>query len=388
MKIPPRIRCALRLVGWNVLLTIGGLSLMSVAGEVYLRLTRPFAWSVLPSQFVPGVGIIRKPNAEVRYTNGVDFYTVSRTNSLGFLDREPPSHERAAESCLIAIIGDSFVEASEVSIADKLQVRLEELAFRAIPEQDITTSAFGIRATGQINQLPYYDEFVRPLHPDLIVLVFTSNDFSDNAGAAEYHRRRHVTIKRGKNGTLKLRPPNQNYRDPLGLHRRISLWRQVLQLVNSVPFFRPEPNRLVNVIRMRYLRRWLDTKINWTALWSRGSSPDAETIKLRYAATDFALDQFQRRAARDGSVLVILAAHDLGGMRSRNFDRMSALARKHGIPVVDLYDYIIRQGKDPNKDAQWAHDVHWNVAGHRWAAEALLEYLKQNREFYSGKRAS
>lgn len=100
---PARIRCALRLVSWNVLLTIGGLSLMAVAGDVYLRLTRPFAWSVLPSQFVPGIGIIRKPNAEVRYTNGVDFWTVSRTNSLGFLDREPPSHERAVESCSIAI---------------------------------------------------------------------------------------------------------------------------------------------------------------------------------------------------------------------------------------------------------------------------------------------
>ena len=123
---------------------------MAVAGDVYLRLTRPFAWNVLPSQFVPGIGIIRKPNAEVRYTNGVDFWTVSRTNSLGFLDREPPSHERAVESCCIAIIGDSFVEASEVSIAEKFQVRLEELASRAIPEQDITTSAFGIRATGQI----------------------------------------------------------------------------------------------------------------------------------------------------------------------------------------------------------------------------------------------
>ena len=272
-----------------------------------------------------------------------------------------------------------------MSIADKFQVRLEELASRAIPEQDITTSAFGIRETGQIAQLSWYDEFVWPLHPDLIVLVFTSNDFGDNAWTTEYQRRRHVTIKRGKNGTLKLRPPNQNYRDPLGLYGRISFWKQVSQLVNSVPFFRPEPNRLVNVIRMRYLRRWLNTKINWTAPWSRSSSPDAETIKLRYVAADFALDQFQRRVARDGSALVILAAHNLGGMGSPKFDRMSELARKHGIPVVSQYDYIIRQGADPGQDAQWVHDIHWNVAGHRWAAEALFEYLKAETGFCSYK---
>lgn len=225
---------------------------------------------------------------------------------------------KVASSPLSAILSSKRVR---WLLPDKFQVRLEELGFEHSLGQDITTSAFGIRATGQINQLPYYDEFVRHLHPNLLVLVFTSNDFSDKARAAEHCRRHHVTIKRGKNGTLKLQRPDQNYRAPLGLHGRISFWRQVLQLVNSAPLWRPKPNRLVNVIRMRFLRRWLKTKMSWTALWGRGSYLDAETIKLRYVATDFALDQFKRRAARDGSALVILAAHDLGGMGSRNFNR-------------------------------------------------------------------
>ena len=32
------------------------------------------------------------------------------------------------------------------------------------------------------------------------------------------------------------------------------------------------------------------------------------------------------------------------------------------------------------EDAHFQHDSHWNAAGHQWASEALLEYLKQNQE--------
>ena len=83
------LRGTLRLIGWNAAWLIVGLVLIVAAGEIWFRLTVPFATNVHPSQFVPGVGLIRKPLAEFRHTNNIDFWTVSRTNSLGFLDREP-----------------------------------------------------------------------------------------------------------------------------------------------------------------------------------------------------------------------------------------------------------------------------------------------------------
>ena len=188
---PPRkIRRVLRVVAYNVLFTLAGLTLIALAGEVYLRgkvylqlkrLTMPFYTSKYPLHFVPKVGLMLKPNAEVLRTNRRDFWTIQRTNSLGFLDREPINSDHAAESCHIAMIGDSFVQAREVPIADKFHVRLEERAARQLPHLDITTSAFGLGGTGQINQLPYYDEFVRHLSPKLVVLVFVRNDFRNNS---------------------------------------------------------------------------------------------------------------------------------------------------------------------------------------------------------------
>ena len=198
-----------------------GLGFIALTREVYLRLKRPmipFSTSSYHLHFVPKVGLVLQPNAEVRSINHRDFWTISRTNSLGFLDREPISSERAAESCHITMIGDSFVEAKEVPIDDKFHIRLEELAARQLPHLDITTSAFARGRTGQINQLPYYDEFARHLSPNLVVLVFVQNDFRNNSPiltalwrAVHPDRQPYVTATRDENGTIKLRPPHPDW---------------------------------------------------------------------------------------------------------------------------------------------------------------------------------
>ena len=87
------------------MLLIAGLALIGLVGEAWLRATVLFVSNHRPLVFVPDMGLMLPPDTEVRWTNRLDFWTVSRTNLLGFLDREPPSLERAAESCHIAVIG-------------------------------------------------------------------------------------------------------------------------------------------------------------------------------------------------------------------------------------------------------------------------------------------
>ena len=78
-----RGRRALRVAGWNAALLAAGLVLLAVASELWLRSTVPFMTPSVPRAFVPGVGSIGRPGAEVRATNRLDFWQVSRFNPRG-----------------------------------------------------------------------------------------------------------------------------------------------------------------------------------------------------------------------------------------------------------------------------------------------------------------
>ncbi len=418
-SVPGRIRRTLRLVGWNALLLVAGVALIGVVGEMYFRLRAPFLENDAPRAWFPTVGRTFTPNAEVRRTNRLDFWVESRTNSLGFLDREPVGLERAAASCHIAMIGDSYVEAVQVPIADKFHVRLEELAAEELRHLDITTSAFGIMDTGQVNQLAYYDEFARTLRPALLVLVFVDNDFMNNAPILDGLQRGmdpdgliEVSATRGADGTITLRPPHPPFPES----------RLAAMASTSPPWYSRVMDRLNG---MSPLAKWLGVKksawfpadidpelIAWVELLSRRSPRYAALFDgwrpmtrghiqepFLYAQdlppvyedaldfTGFALDQFRERADRDGAALVILTSNYMGTRGDLGFDRLTALAEARGIPVIDYHDYVLRQGAEPRRDARWERDFHWNIAGHRWAAEALLEYLKANQEICTRRKS-
>ena len=417
--LPQNFRHALRLVGWNALFLVLGLALIGVVGEMYFRLRAPFLKEVDASfAWSPTIGRIYTPNTEARWTNRLDYWTESRTNSLGFVDREPIGLERAAASCHIAMIGDSYVEAREVPIADKFHVRLEELAAEELRHLDITTSAFGIGNTGQVNQLAYYDEFAQAFRPALLVLVFVANDFMNNAPILDGLQRGmdpdrliEVSATRGADGTITLRPPH-----PPSAESRLATMAST-----SPPWHTRVTDRLS---AMSPVEKWLTIKteawfpadtdpelIAWVELLSRRSPRYAALFDgwrpttrggiptpFLYAQdlppvhedgldfTGFALDQFRERADRDGAALVILTSNYMGTRGDLGFDRLTALAEARGIPVIDYHDYVLRQGAEPRRDTRWKHDAHWNTAGHQWAAEALLEYLKENQEICTRRK--
>ena len=389
---------ALLAIAWNALFAISGLLLIALAGEIYLRLANPFIDTSIPYQFVDGVGIIRKPNAELRFTNwDDDNWVISHTNSQGFLDREPVSPERAAAGCHIAFIGDSFVEAMQAPIADKFHVRLEQLAARQLPRLDITTQAYGLITTGQINQIPLYDEYARLLNPKLLVLIFYVNDFANNFTTRQSilygldpDRFPYTSVQKDEHGALKLRPPNPEYERFL-LPMRPNRW------------YENAWNRLANV---SYFAKWVDDKTGIRssiqenhlahnrAMWANilAERPCcAALLKTWQPGEDFAyedmqeytafsIDQFKRRADRDGARLAIMAVTgDMGTQGDPQFDLLNSIAKTRGIPVISDYNYILKQGYD-EWNGRWRSDGHWNATGHQWVAEAILEWLKDNQD--------
>ena len=390
-----------------------------------MRLIWPFAHSERPTAFVPGVGPLVRPGAEVRWTYLREFWTVQRANSLGFLDREPIASRRAAESCHIAMIGDSFVEALEVPIADKFHVRLEELAARTLPSLDVTTQAWGIRATGTINQLPFYGAYARRMKPKILVLVVYGNDFYDNTPLHWAYRKGHdpdrhpfLTAVQAENGAMTLRPPSADGAEKT--QRLAKRFPKPPDPWSTRVVRRASPNSfLAAYAQSRYaLPRARLPADHWSRqreLWiealrqrpdyawilpPRGSAEEKEwrsfdrfpnlpthlprVRKYLFDFTAFGIDRFKERALSDGAALVILS---VPSMRTNSPDwaveALEAMARERSIPLVDLHGYIARQGGDV-RESRFTRDFHWNAAGHLWAAEALLEWLARNRDACGG----
>lgn len=405
-------RGAWRLAFWNTLLVLAALLLVLAACEVYFRLTVPFVRSSWATEFVPGVGLLYEPHTVFRSTNGVDYWTESKVNSLGFLEREPLPPERAEESCHIAIIGDSFIEANEVILAKRFPVRLEEFAKRDLPELDVTTSAFGRTGSGQIQQIPFYDSYARKMNPDLLILVFVFNDIYDNSSFLrnlnppwDPDRPPHAFAQKSETGEIFLYPPDPEFAKyqllPIPTfeilpNTLVGSWLSMKISMRIMPFKqRTMEQAQILQRRPRYaslMADWDSKTLAEGRLWSNHME-ESPLLAIREAFDfmAFGLDQFQERAERDGASLAILATESMsmGTKHVRQkperapINTLREMAETRGIPVIDLYDYAIRQGgrdqiKDSLLEMRFAHDYHWNEIGHRRAAEAVLEYLKAN----------
>lgn len=382
-------RRLLRLVGWNVLLLVAGVLLIGVAAEAWLRMTSPYP-TAFPKVFVPNVGLVGRPSTE-------SFHQMrglwQRSNSLGFLDYEPPP----AGGCHVAMIGDSFVAAREVPIAAKFHVRLEELAARQLPALDVSTSAYGVGGTGQISQLPLWDEYARRLRPKLMVLVFVVNDYVDNSRIVHMLRFRTADCRwacatRGEDGALRLLPPSAppSFVFERALRSSSYFWVWLHDKHRSVRGH--VPFSLVAPAVDEAVRAGTGGAGDYYAGLFPSLRPYARTAATRYvksreilcmgakstiyqdgmAITAFALDEFKKRATRDGAHLVILRAQAEYGAW------ITEMAAERTIPIIHLADYVRRQG-GRMEDARWPRDPHWSLQGHQWAAEAVLEYLSRNQ---------
>ena len=366
IPLPGKLRRPLHIIAWNALFLIAGIFLIGGGAEAYLRLTKPFMQGSQPTIFHPEVGLIRKPGAEVRWTNHLDFWQVTPVNRLGFLDREPVAPEQAAASCHITIIGDSFVEARQVPIPDKIQVQLETLAAERLPHLNVVTSAFGISGTGQINQLGYYDEFARPLTPKMVALVFVPNDFANNfplwAAVFNWFNPQHnpfITAKLEPDGSTEFRPPSENWRDfliqvepdwkkPWYMHlikgttkSYLAKWtHKKLGRLTAEQRYAYRNNARAKLLAQRpeysqLLADWTYVSFNTSSfsdLIARNDLPEFYDTALSYTA--LALDAFQERAERDNFSLVILTTHLTRFFGDGVFLKINEMAQQRGIPIL------------------------------------------------------
>lgn len=365
-------------------------------------------------RYVDRVGFTFEPQSVASETNYLEFGATSTANSLGFLDREPMAP--VSTECHVAIIGDSFVEAAQVSTAEKVQRLLEKSAQERFPDWRLRTSAFGFRGTGQLNQLPFYQLYARNYRPRLVVLVFVSNDFADNSPIISSLRTgTHPdfplwTSARRTDQGMRIIESDVRWRDNIvdisGTHRATInplhhllreksglykwLWLRLSLKYDLVAGLEPRPRDSVRA-RADLFRRDPRTEplmSAWDDRYATNLDGEFNSMTLdplyqeAYEFTRFGLEQFKQQTTNDGAKLVILVASQVRSLNSVVYAKVEELGREVGIPVIDQYDFIVRHGGDPRR-ALYQFDMHWTPEGHRWAAEALLEYLDRTGACHS-----
>jgi hypothetical protein len=407
-----------RLARWVViaLINLGLLAVMLLVAEVAMQKAFPcdmsgdsWHWS-----FVPGIGNVYVANDIVRQTKKFDNFCVEqRSNSLGFLDHEPPTWDEIKDKPRIAVVGDSLIEATQVKQSDKMQQWLaKDLAAAGI---DASVVAWGISGFGQVQELELLKRYGLSLHPNVVVLVIVGNDIKNNSWLLQAVQdgvepdtpynveirpvpltapRAWETIAPLPIAEVKKLPEKPRQQMPAWaqwLNEHSALYGYVLHMANyNYPRVYAllggvvDEDRIQN--RVRYLSRDPDlapllagwpTGEDWkydAISWTFEHLPHSRAFDLAVQATEHSMDQWVDLARREHFRIVALMLQEFDDMPWQAAQWRRILAER-GIAAIWHGDFMRSHGYDPTA-AHFARDPHWSPLGHRWAAEAVADFLK------------
>ena len=291
-------------------------------------------------------------------------------NRFGMRDRE---RKLTASHTRIALIGDSIVEGLQVRDDETVSRRLE-----ALLQDRADVLNFGVSSTGTAVQFLQYAARVRPFHPEIVVVVlWVENDAIDNVPSMKQRRDPYMArvspyLLPDEHGGLRLQP---------GAARRTP---KALSLLVSTAAGRW-------IIYARRLATWPAAGESGQTKRSvgGGTAPESEEAAA-WELTEQIIARFHAQVRSDGAhfaLAVVPAGMESLGLTGHPSEatqvavtRLQALAQREGFPLADLshaFQAVVeREGPTP---FVYACDGHWNPRGHWIAAEAIQQFLEQQR---------
>ncbi|MCB0404633.1 MAG: SGNH/GDSL hydrolase family protein [Bdellovibrionales bacterium] len=314
------------------------------------------------------------PNRDFTYSLGADFAIVNRghVNNAGFVNDQ--DYDTQAHSPLVAVIGDSYVEALMVPYKQTLQGTLA----RAVGKEGRVYS-FAMSGAPLSQYLVYADYARSYYRPDALIFVIVGNDFDESL---------------------------PKYREGNG--KRFHYFKEVDgKLSLSREDYLPSPlRRLLRksaLLRYLYINVHLPERLaNWRAAWaSKGTATakaepqyvgntsagvDPERLRLSESVVDKFFEMLPEKSGLDPSHILFVVdgmrpeLYSLESYRSAHesyFGKMRSYfmraAQQRGYELVDLHSYYAAKHKRTGAKFEFERDAHWNAKGHQTAAEAVLQ---------------
>jgi hypothetical protein len=280
--------------------------------------------------------------------------------------------ERRPGVTRVAVVGDSMVEAMQVSHDRSMAERLASELSRA--GHPVEVYRFGIAGAPMSQYLHMIEREVLLYRPDWIVVLLIHNDFDESF---QYVQGRYTS------SFLKLRLADG----------------KVVEEIPPTPWKPRAADWVRRTAHARYLYyRWQLNVDAIRALFLGSAQAKSERYEANIdidsvlrqmpgvaAATDYV---FARMAAvaRANQMHLLLA---MDGVRPALYlegssspalalNKLSAdLARKHGIRFIDLHPIFRAEWNASHKQFEFASDGHWNEHGHTIAAHAVAQRIGQ-----------
>jgi hypothetical protein len=313
-----------------------------------------------------------EPDDDVVYSRDWNFSLVNhfRINEQGFVNDYDYDADPATP--VLAVIGDSYVEATMVPYEETLQGRLEHDA-RSRYGGGFRVYSFGASGAPLSQYLVYAKHAQDHYNVQSMVFVIIANDFDESMPRYATHPAFHVFNADGS-GRYELVLPHDYV--PVG-----------------------------GVLRHSALVRYLHFHLKVTAAWAKLRGLFARRdAQVRYA-DNTAADASERRmhdarAAVDAFLQLLptyaglpsqnialvvdgprgslydvqsLAELPTGGYFQRARGYLMEQARERGFEVLDMAPYFFAEHRKTGVRFEWPTDGHWNSEGHRGAYEEVRD---------------
>lgn len=353
--------------------------------EIGLRFYN-YSWYQLESRVIDertGLRIL-KPDQEIRF-RGECYDNIVKTNSLGFHSREY-TVEKPENVFRIVILGDSFLEGAQVPLKSTFAYLLEEkLNNYSEKKYQYEVIPFGISGRGTFLNLLYYKYYAMQYQPDLVIdsfLVFNDllEDYVNNPNPPELD----------ENGKVILELPSENHKNLSAA----SVYESIKKLLMK--------SQLILTVYQR-MQTFIQRNISDTDL---GYQLDKEIFLIEYpeiwqrawALEDSMLSMFNHMSEQNNAKFLLISLaegfrvhdtlFDMLGERYKDqtaFDYekperlLADIAERSGFMYFPLLPYFKEKAVTEHEISVWPCDSHWNETGHRWAAEAIYDYLINNK---------
>ncbi len=310
-----------------------------------------------------------EPNRTFLWSKEWNFRIINtvRTNNYGFVNDQ--DYITTSSSPLLALIGDSYVEALMVPFSDTVAGRL---ATQTSPTERVYS--FGTSSSALGNYLAYADHAAKVFHPDAMAFIIIGNDFDESLLKYKNEPGHHYFLDDAV-GTL-------------ALHRidyRPSTWRTMIR----------------NSALVRYLTLntgILDTLLKWQHLpfgrlsdmSSFAGNTSTQSDQPRIADSERAVDAFLEKVSTmsklppdhilfvvDGIRPHLYHSSTLQFVTGSYVDRMRRYfidqARERGFEVVDLQPRFSEHFSTHQRRFEFQTDNHWNALGHEVCADAIRQ---------------